>query len=163
MQFPAALLNVLEFVCPSIFADVFGAQATLGMEHGSNLLVILNSCTKFYIFLLFGIRFRQMVMRFLFHFCKIRRRDNRRDNLANYSRITEFSNSRITETSVSPSFSNGGRCFVAAKNWNLHKFFIRNRPKKFRNVAETHSHSANVIFDPAKRPKMQKTITTTSI
>lgn len=60
MQFPAALLNVLEFLTPWIFA-IIGFKWTVAIEQSSNLLIIMNSCTSCYIFLLFGTRFRQLV------------------------------------------------------------------------------------------------------
>lgn len=60
MQTPATFLYVLEFGASDWMASI-SDKTMLGVEHASNLLIILNSCTNFYIFLLFGSRFRQMV------------------------------------------------------------------------------------------------------
>lgn len=60
MQTPATFLYVLEFGASDWVASI-SAKAMLRLEHASNLLIISNSCTNFYIFLLFGNRFRYLV------------------------------------------------------------------------------------------------------
>src|SRR5262249_19135252 len=60
MQTPATLLYILEFAAVGWMYRM-GAKVIASLEHGSNLLIILNSCTNFYIFLLFGSRFRRLV------------------------------------------------------------------------------------------------------
>lgn len=62
LQLPATLLYIFEFTYDGIFA-VIGRQWTGTIEQVSNLLITLNSCTNFYIFFLFGSRFRHLVRR----------------------------------------------------------------------------------------------------
>jgi hypothetical protein len=119
MQFPAALLNVLEFLCPWIFDDVIGDQGTLGMEQGSNLLIILNSCTNFYIFMMFGSRFRQMVRK-MFDTCKMRNINQNWDSM-----MTSYG---LTEISISPNVINSRRCTLVGMNGHVPGHFSGHVP-----------------------------------
>lgn len=167
MQFPAAFLNVLEFVFPSIFENAIGPQGTLGLEQGSNLLVILNSCMKFYIFMVFGRRFRKLVTRIFF--CKKRRRNDWENGILSCQNA-DFLRSFLKVRQSSLALMNDRRVWEILENYEKEGKILsvpaENRIKVLKSpriVTETSSMSTILDLQSRKRSNSQNGLSTTSI